>query len=179
MSRRRARVRVASMEDGVRVTVGPLRGGWDIVGALLTGPLLILTWVALASAPLELTRGTLPPAGALLFVAACWVGMWVLSGWFALALLFRLVGREAIVVTDTELTSTIVILGLRRTRRFSASQIKNVRFYERHYRAKGAPMIRRTVAFDYEGKEETLVSQLSPEDGRALVSGPLQRFAGS
>jgi len=40
-------------------------------------------------------------------------------------------------------------------------------------------MIRRTVAFDYEGKEETLVSQLSPEDGRALVSGPLQRFAGS
>jgi len=44
--------------------------------------------------------------------------MWVLSGWFALALLFRLVGREEIVVTDTELTSTIVILGLRRTRRF-------------------------------------------------------------
>src|SRR5262249_34093339 len=85
---RRRRITVEEFEEWVRITVGPRRGGWDLVAALIAGPWLLLSWAALAYAPIDMVRGKMPPLPALLFVAVCWLGSWALSGAFALSLLF-------------------------------------------------------------------------------------------
>jgi hypothetical protein len=170
------RVRTETVSGGWRVVIGPGRRLGDVLIAVLALPILVFVASFLACAPGLIASERRPPLWALIFVMFCLLGMGVLAAFFALNLLWKLFGREEIQRTDRTVVITTLLFGFRRSRSYSAPLMTNVRVQERHYRAKGHPMVGRTVVFDYDGKQVSTTSQLSDEDCEVLLQGPLREL---
>jgi hypothetical protein len=86
---------------------------------------------------------------------------------------WKLFGTEELVLTNESLTITTSVCGVKRTRSFEVSRIERVRVQERRTRR----LIRRTIAFKYDGESVSSTSQLSDAEGRELLDGPLRDLA--
>jgi hypothetical protein len=171
----RERVLLLVAGDATRVVIGPRREPQDwlfaaiVIVALCLGPTALLR---------EVVRHP-PPVGPLFFMLFCLAGFISLGGLMAFALLWRVFGTEELVSGGGTLTIVQRLLLIRRTRTFRLSEVGRFWIESRYYAARGRSFVRRGLAFEWQGKTVTTRSQLSAEEGEALMNGPLRRLAGS
>ena len=92
----------------------------------------------------------------------------VFSGLMVANLGWKLLGHEQIALDGSMLTLTAAVVGIRRARAFPIGHVRDVQVFERSYRAKGHPMVRRTVGFRFEGREVSAISQVSQAEAEYI-----------
>ena len=162
------RIHATRSDATTMVTIGPARRPFDWALSAILAPAWALSWVALiemASSAAADPRVTLLPS---IFLSLCGLGFLALATWFALALLWRICGREQVKLEGRELVITAILCGVRRARTFSTDGLAGVRVEEQPHRGKGHRFVRRTIGFDYGDRVVRCISQLSPDEGRTV-----------
>jgi hypothetical protein len=157
-------------EAGARVVIGPRRSILQVAVGLMGSIVLGTPWAAwLATTGLHLPPDWPLPVSIIFLVAwSLGTGVWIWQ------FLWNLFGREDLLITATTITHHWTLLFIERTESFALAKVAAIRLHER--RVKGG--IRRYIAFDYDGRVVRATSQITEEEGRALLEGPLRRPTG-
>jgi len=162
---------VKSEEAGTRVVIAPRRSILQVAVGLWGSLILGAPWAAwLTTTGLHFPPDwPLPLSLIFLVILSLATGAWI---WH---FLWNLFGREDLLITSTTITRHWTLLFIERTESFAVAKVATIGLHER--RVKGG--IRRYITFDYDGRVVRATSQLTEEEGRALLEGPLRWPPGS
>ena len=157
---------------GAQVAVIPSRNDW--VSRIAVVFQLLAFWALAVASVLTLTQISLAPVAAVIGMVIIALLAVVIAALVTVDGFWKLYGSEELILTNESLTLTRSLFGVKNSRTFSVSRIRGIRVQERRTRR----IVRRTIAFDYDGKHVSSTSQLSNEEGQALLEGPLRDLTG-
>ncbi len=172
MERISQRTHVEQVGDAVHIVVGPDR---RCVFRFITivYPTIFLCLLVIPIVGILLTSG--PPSSVAL-IAVCLFG--VVAIMMILAIVYdaawKLFGTEEFTLEGGKLQLATIIFGHQRVRTYSADRISGLRYQEKRTSHR---LLRKTLAFEYDGKEIRSTRQLTREEGQRLVAGPLHELS--
>ena len=166
MGRAMSRVHVKAEDGGVHIVIGPKRHFLDLLSVML----LVVFWTFPLTSGFPSADGGLRPRGlALVFVGVAFasvVALMLLATW---GVCFQLFGHEDVVLRGDSLSISLIVWRWRYSRRYRATDVRNLRVAERQRRAKGHWVYSRQLCFDYEGTVVCSTRHVSVEEGDLIV----------